>query len=855
MNAKFFLIASFVLFAISIYFYRKTSLPRIIRLVFSLLALSSICLNVAFVASDYFTANGIGGSGLFRFLCGFGGAGFSEYWGLISLSVLFLAFTFGFLVWTFMARSANSTARRAYVYAAFIPALLSPMVSPATADLYRLFAMQEVETSEEEFYEYYRKPTIEPKGENKNLVFIFAESLERTYFDEKLFPGLVKGLRGLESGGTSFTNIDTAHGTGWTIGGIVGSLCGIPLVTPSHGNSMVGMDEFLPSAVCLTDLLDRQGYHLAYYGGADLDFAGKGKFFKTHGFGEVRGRNELLAELQDRSYTSGWGLYDDTLFDIAFNRFVRLSEEKDRFALFMLTLDTHHPYGHPSPVGCNGVSYGDGSNPILNAVACSDHLITRLVEKIRRSPYGADTVVVVVSDHLAMRNTATDILKNGDRKNLFMVIGPGSKGDKIDRAGSTLDVGATVLPFIGYRGELGLGRDLRSGTGTKQETGYILKQLSSWGPYLASFWNFPRITGDVEINFSKVSIGIGGRTFGMPILVELDENLDTTLKFGIYTEEGHKKLFEHVQTLDADKGFLWIDMCSNASRLNPVFGEYGACVVAGRNGEYWDLGRILPIVTDSSAENNQVLRLSPDDIRYFTGFGSGFKVRRIAHAGGGVMGMTYTDSYDALNENIKKGFEYFELDFNFTSDGHLVCIHDWQGSFKQSFGLETDERPTLEGFKALVKTRSKFQNCTLDGLVDWLERNPSAKIVTDIKDDNLRALEIMAKVIPDFGRRVIPQIYFPEDYARVRGMGYEQIIWTLYLYGGSNADVLQWVDRFKGPFAVTMPRNRAVTNLPAELARRHVPTYAHTINTPGEANSLKYGFGVADIYTDFLSVN
>jgi hypothetical protein len=40
-----------------------------------------------------------------------------------------------------------------------------------------------------------------------------------------------------------------------------------------------------------------------------------------------------------------------------------------------------------------------------------------------------------------------------------------------------------------------------------------------------------------------------------------------------------------------------------------------------------------------------------------------FQVERIAHAGGGYEGQTYTNSYQALSANLKAGFVYFELDF------------------------------------------------------------------------------------------------------------------------------------------------------------------------------------------------
>lgn len=849
MSMNFPLILSLILLALSVFFNRKTNLIKINRGLFSLLIFVSAILNIAYVVSDYFTANGIDDSVLYHVKYGLGGAGFSEYRGLIISAIFFLILAFALSVWTFMARSRHSAGHKKYIYAAFILVLVSTLISPASADLYNLFLTQKTETVvESEFYKYYTEPSIERVGERKNLVFIYAESLENTYFDNELFPGLIKELRDTEAITTHFTNISQVMGTEWTMAGVVGSQCGISLVTPSQGNSMSGMDKFLPSVVCMGDLLKQKKYYLAFYGGADLKFAGKGKFFTTHKFDEIKGIDQLSPMLQYQSYMSGWGLHDDTLLDMVYKRFLKLSKEQKNFALFTLTLDTHHPNGYPSPRGCRGIKYKDGSNEILNAVACSDHLISGLIKKILESPYGSNTVIVLVSDTLAMRNTAYDLLIKGDRKNLFMVFESGSKKRRIiDKAGSTLDIGTTLLPFIGFKSEIGLGRDL---TLKRSDFNEIVARLESWRPDFAKFWDFPKIQDNIEINLSKPYIIIDGRTFEVPLLVEVNENLETTLMFKLGTYE----VRDHIQSLDKDKAFLLVDACKTASELGGSFGEFGGCIVAGKNGKYWNIGDILKPSDEGFVKDELIYKLYPDDIRYFLGFTTplDFQVHKIAHAGGGISGKTYTNSYEALNENIKKGFTYFELDFSFTSDGHLVNIHDWEGSFKRSFGFNAKRRPTLKEFQTLVKNKSEFQKSTLDGLIVWLEEHPSATIITDVKDDNIRALEMIAKKVPDFKKRIIPQIYDPSNYERVQRIGFEQIIWTLYRYNGTNKEVLQWVDKFKGPFAITMPRGRAVTYLAHRLARKHIPTYVHTINSLEEANNFFYKFALSDVYTDFL---
>jgi len=152
----------------------------------------------------------------------------------------------------------------------------------------------------------------------------------------------------------------------------------------------------------------------------------------------------------------------------------------------------------------------------------------------------------------------------------------------------------------------------------------------------------------------------------------------------------------------------------------------------------------------------------------------------------------------------------------------------------------------------LVRNKSEFNKCTLESLTHWMKKNPSAFIVTDMKEDNLRGLKIIAETIPEFERRIIPQVYDPRNYNKVKKMGYKQIIWTLYRYNGSDDDVLAWVDKFDGPFAITMPKNRGISDLPKNLATKHIPTYVHTINSLEEKNRLVNTFGVTEIYTDFL---
>ena len=145
---------------------------------------------------------------------------------------------------------------------------------------------------------------------------------------------------------------------------------------------MSGVDKFMPLAKCAGDILNDAGYELHYMGGADTEFGGKGKFYSTHGFSSVEGWKELKPMLKNPNYKSPWGVYDDELLDLVFERALSLSDNNKPFGLFTLTLDTHHPYGYLSEP-CKNKSYQDGLNRILNAVHCVDMLVGNFIEKYK----------------------------------------------------------------------------------------------------------------------------------------------------------------------------------------------------------------------------------------------------------------------------------------------------------------------------------------------------------------------------------------------------------------------------------------------------------------------------------------
>lgn len=393
----------------------------------------------------------------------------------------------------------------------------------------------------------------------KNIIYLYLEQFERTYFDESIFPGLTPNLKRLEGDAITFTNINSPKSTNWTIAGMVASQCGIPLLVPNYrGNSMSGMDQFLPLARCLGDILNDNGYALNYIGGSSLDFAGKGNFYRSHGFEVIEGLSELRSK-SDNSYLSPWGLFDDTLFEILKDRYRSSVSESEPFGIFALTLDTHHPDGYISK-SCNDLVYGDGKNPILNSIHCADMLAGRFIEYVKSNHQFSNTTLVVSSDHLALKNSATELLEKGDRKNLFLIFDPDMSPRVITNPGSMFDIAPTVLSSMGVHSRgLGFGRNLFFEPSLIEHESKIEIIIEAHKSKLLSMWSFPQINQDFEISIQNQLINFDSREIKLPVLILLDEYQNVVeMRFDFYFSN---PLIKEVNALNRSWNLIWIDQC------------------------------------------------------------------------------------------------------------------------------------------------------------------------------------------------------------------------------------------------------------------------------------------------------
>ncbi len=364
-----------------------------------------------------------------------------------------LAILAGQVFLTAAVRGHRRARPRVLVAIAGVLVLVSP---PVTSLVAHAVASARMGSGSEELTELVRErgtqtPRSSGAGRPRNIVLIYMEGFESLFLDPELFGhDLAPELRELMAEGKNFVDMRKAIGTGFTMAGIFSSQCGLPLRSRVHGNQLLSsIDPELTGGGCLAQLLSEAGYHTVYMGGANGDFGGKSEFLRGSGFSEVLGREELEGRV-DPDYLSGWGLYDDTLFDLAREELDDLYAEGRPFLLSMLTLDTHPPTGYVSR-SCDPPEELSGS--IRAAIHCTSKLVTEFVRDVfDRDP--DDTLVVLMSDHLSMRVDVTPLLKEKaqDRRLTFALLAPWIEPERIDKPGTHFDVAPTLLEAAGFEG-------------------------------------------------------------------------------------------------------------------------------------------------------------------------------------------------------------------------------------------------------------------------------------------------------------------------------------------------------------------------------------------------------------------
>ncbi len=222
--------------------------------------------------------------------------------------------------------------------------------------------------------------------------------------------------------------------------------------------------------------------------------------------------------------------------------------------------------------------------------------------------------------------------------------------------------------------------------------------------------------------------------------------------------------------------------------------------------------------------------------------------RLIVHACGGIDGLDYTNSREAMDSTLKKGHRFVEVDFTFSSDGIPVCVHSWSD-------LNSDTVMDHNTFKS-HKIYGKYSTLDAEDILDYMERFPDLYIVLDTKDsmpELVRAL-VDLNAPRDIMERFIIQVYAAGEKSRIMELypfPEENFLFTAYILGNRPGYIM----------SVCYEENISVVTLPYEWLSdswhyffdKDFVVFIHTVNRPDEMKWL-FSKGVHGVYTDFLSL-
>jgi len=225
----------------------------------------------------------------------------------------------------------------------------------------------------------------------------------------------------------------------------------------------------------------------------------------------------------------------------------------------------------------------------------------------------------------------------------------------------------------------------------------------------------------------------------------------------------------------------------------------------------------------------------------------------VAHAGGAVEGYAGSNSLEAMRESAALGFRYIELDMLTSSCERIVLTHDWHHYFNR-----VPKGGVLPVTHAEFMARPIFDRFTpvdLSGLIEFLEEHPDVRIITDTKDTAYAALHAIVAEYPEFIGRFVVQVYAFEDVAYVRGLGFEDVLLTVYMmpyHLTMRAAEIAAFAAEQGLWGVVVPDEIVTEDYAYRLRLGEVRGFVHTIDTPERA-ALLQGMGFTGIYTGFLT--
>ncbi len=144
----------------------------------------------------------------------------------------------------------------------------------------------------------------------------------------------------------------------------------------------------------------------------------------------------------------------------------------------------------------------------------------------------------------------------------------------------------------------------------------------------------------------------------------------------------------------------------------------------------------------------------------------------VAHACGGIDGIVYTNSKEALLQSLEAGFRFIEIDLRLTDDGKIIAVHRWSD---------------LEKFGITSKNYAEIMQQKILGKYTVLDAEEIAKIFMQYDDayllvDKFKDYEMLVEAFPFYKDRLLVEVFGLYDYSAALRAGIRYPMLMLWDY-------------------------------------------------------------------------
>lgn len=308
---------------------------------------------------------------------------------------------------------------------------------------------ENLEAAERVFSPIHRPVPTHP-FQKKNVVVLIVESFGREYIgalNKDLENGNYKGYtphvdKLIQQSATYQYSYCNGRKS---IDGMPSVLCGIPMFKEPFVLSPASMNNYTSMA----GLLGKEGYHTAFFHGANRGSMGFMAFANKVGFQQYFGRQDYAADKRfggDADFDGHWGIWDEPFLQYWATK---IGELKEPFMTACFTVTSHTPYVIPEKYK---KVYPEEGIVIHKCIRYTDMAIGKFFETAKKQPWYKNTIFVLTSDHTNLsdhQQYQTDI---GGFCSPIVIFDPSGevKSGIYPGIAQQIDILPTVLSILGY---------------------------------------------------------------------------------------------------------------------------------------------------------------------------------------------------------------------------------------------------------------------------------------------------------------------------------------------------------------------------------------------------------------------